>query len=52
MATFEDLGGRTRVSMRNTLPSREERERVVGFGAIELGYSTLDKLAKQLGLPA
>ena len=52
VATFEDLGGRTRVSMRNTLPSREERERVVGFGAIELGYSTLDKLARLLGLPA
>lgn len=51
VTTFEDLGGRTRVTMRSTLPSAAERERVVGFGAIELGYSTLDKLAKQLGLP-
>lgn len=52
VATFEDLGGRTRVSMRNTMRSAEARQGAIEFGAIELGYTTLDKLAKQLGLPA
>ena len=52
VATFEDLGGKTKLTMHLTLPSRESRDEKIAFGAIELGYTTLAKLASQLGLPA
>jgi uncharacterized protein YndB with AHSA1/START domain len=45
---FEDDGGRTRLTMRLLLPTVEARARVVGFGAIELGHQTLDRLAEHL----
>ena len=48
VATFEDLGGRTRLTMRMTFPTAEARDAVAAFGAIELGYSTLAKLARLL----
>jgi uncharacterized protein YndB with AHSA1/START domain len=42
--TLEDLGGaRTRVVMRSLFRTAAQREGVIGFGAVELGKSTLDK---------
>jgi uncharacterized protein YndB with AHSA1/START domain len=47
--TFEDLGGKTRLTMRSLFPTAAERDRVVKeFGAIEGGYQTLDRLAEFL----
>lgn len=46
--TFEDEGGKTRLTMRMLLPTAEQREEAVGFGAVELGYQTLDRLARHL----
>lgn len=49
VATFEDVGGRTKLTMHLTLPSREARDEKIAFGAVELGYTTLEKLARLLG---
>ncbi len=49
VATFEDVGGKTKLTMHLTLPSREARDEKIAFGAVELGYTTLAKLAKLLG---
>lgn len=46
--TFEDLGGRTRLTHRVLMPTRERWEEAKGFGAVELGYQTLGKLAAYL----
>lgn len=47
--TFESQGdGKTVVTMRQLHPSKAQREATVGFGAVELGYQTLDKLAEHL----
>lgn len=47
--TFADEpGGRTRLRMRNLFPTAEARAAVEGFGAVELGYQTLEKLAERL----
>lgn len=46
--TFEDLGGRTRVTQRMLFATAAQREGVVSFGAIELGNQTLRKLAEYL----
>lgn len=46
--TFEDLGGRTRVTQRMIFATAAQREGVVSFGAIELGNQTLRKLAEYL----
>jgi uncharacterized protein YndB with AHSA1/START domain len=44
--TFDDAGGRTRLTMRMVFPSAEARDFVVReFGAIERGNETLDRLA-------
>lgn len=51
VATFEDLGGRTKLTMHMTLATAASRDEKIAFGAIELGYTTLAKLARQLGLP-
>lgn len=60
-ATFEEVGGptssasgglrgasKTRVTLRMTFPSAEERERVAKFGAVEGGNQTLGRLADYL----
>jgi uncharacterized protein YndB with AHSA1/START domain len=45
--TFEDLGDKTRVTMRSQFASKAERDRVVEeFGAIEGGKQTLARLAE------
>ncbi len=49
MITFEDLGGRTRLTMRMVFPTAEGRNMVVEkFGAIEGGHQTLARLAELL----
>jgi uncharacterized protein YndB with AHSA1/START domain len=44
-ATFEDHHRKTQVTLRLTLPTAEERERVANAGAIEGGKQTLRRLA-------
>lgn len=43
---FDEEGERTRVTMRHLLATVAERDRVVGFGAAELGQQTLTCLAE------
>ena len=48
---FDSQGdGKTVVTMRQHHPSKARRAAVIGFGAVELGYQTLDKLADHLRL--
>lgn len=42
--TFSEEDGKTRITMRSLFVSAEERRRVEGFGAIELGNQTLASL--------
>jgi uncharacterized protein YndB with AHSA1/START domain len=42
--------GKTVVTMRQLHPTKAQRDAGIGFGAVELGYQTLDKLAAKLGL--
>lgn len=47
--TFEEpAGGKTKVTQRMLLATPEQRAYVVGFGAIELGNQTLEKLGEHL----
>jgi len=47
--TFEEQSdGKTVVTMRQLHPTKQQRDAGVGFGAVELGYTTLDKLAEHL----
>jgi len=47
--TFDEQSdGKTVLTMRNLLPTKEQRAIKIGFGAVELGYQTLDKLAEHL----
>lgn len=47
--TFEDVGGKTRLTMRSVFPTAEERDRVVrDFGAVEGGKQTLERFGAQL----
>ena len=41
--------GKTVLTMRQLLPTKEQRDASIGFGAVELGYQTLGKLARHLG---
>ena len=41
--------GKTVLTMRQLLPTKEQRDAAIGFGAVELGYQTLGKLARHLG---
>jgi uncharacterized protein YndB with AHSA1/START domain len=45
----EQADGKTVVTMRQLHPTPERRNEVIGFGAVELGLQTLDKLAAHLG---
>lgn len=40
--------GKTVVTLRQLHPTREQRDATVGFGAVEYGYQTLDKLEQYL----
>ncbi|WP_413876213.1 SRPBCC domain-containing protein [Albidovulum sp.] len=50
-ARFEDLGGKTRVTLSMTFVTAGEYETAKGFGAVELGLQTLGKLAAYVGAP-
>ncbi|MGY8666302.1 SRPBCC family protein [Bradyrhizobium sp. UFLA05-109] len=43
--TFDAHGDKTVLTLRQLHPTAAQRETVIGFGAVELGYQTLDKLA-------
>ena len=40
--------GKTVVTLRQLHPSKAHRDGAIGFGAVEFGYQTLDKLAEHL----
>jgi uncharacterized protein YndB with AHSA1/START domain len=47
--TFDEQSDKkTVVTMRQLHPTKEQRAAGIGFGAVELGYQTLDKLADHL----
>jgi uncharacterized protein YndB with AHSA1/START domain len=46
--TFEDLGGRTRITLHSLFDTPQARDAVVKFGAIEGGNQTLARLADHL----
>lgn len=46
--TFDDLGGRTRVTQRMLFATAAQKKGVEQFGAVELGNQTLAKLAAYL----
>jgi uncharacterized protein YndB with AHSA1/START domain len=47
IVTFdEQSNGKTVVTLRQLLPTKARRDVTIGFGAVELGYQTLDKLAR------
>ena len=47
--TFDQQSdGKTILTLRQLHPNRARRELVIGFGAVELGYQTLEKLAAYL----
>jgi uncharacterized protein YndB with AHSA1/START domain len=49
--TFDEQGnGKCVLTMRQLMTSSEQRSAAIGFGAVELGYQTLDKLARHLGV--
>jgi uncharacterized protein YndB with AHSA1/START domain len=49
IVTFDEQSdGKTVITLRQLHPSKERRETVIGFGAVEYGYQTLDKLAKHV----
>jgi uncharacterized protein YndB with AHSA1/START domain len=48
-AVFEDLGGRTKVTLSMTFVTAAEYQDAKSFGAVELGMQTLGKLARHVG---
>jgi uncharacterized protein YndB with AHSA1/START domain len=46
----EQADGKTVLTLRQLHPSVEQREAKLGFGAVELGLQTLNKLARHLGV--
>ncbi|MFZ5783109.1 MAG: SRPBCC family protein [Pseudomonadota bacterium] len=49
LVTFDEQSdGKTVLTLRQMHPSRERRETVIGFGAVEYGGQTLDKLARHV----
>lgn len=46
--TFEEQDGGTALTMRMLFRTAGQREKTVEFGAVELGYQTLDRLAEHL----
>ena len=46
----EQQDGKTVLTMRQLHPSKEARDGGIAFGAVELGFQTLDKLAKRLAV--
>jgi uncharacterized protein YndB with AHSA1/START domain len=49
LITFdEQSNGKTVLTLRQMHPTRAQRDAGIGFGAVEFGYQTLDKLAHHL----
>jgi uncharacterized protein YndB with AHSA1/START domain len=48
-ATFEDIGGATKVTLGMVFATAQEYADAKGFGAVELGLQTLGKLARFVG---
>lgn len=49
--TFDAQGdSKTVMTLRQLHPTKMRRQVVIGFGAVELGYQTLDKFAQHLGV--
>ena len=49
--TFDEQSdGKCVLTMRQLHPTKEQRDAGIGFGAVEFGYQTLDKLARHLGV--
>lgn len=47
--TFDEQSdGKTVVTLRQLHPTKAQRDAGIGFGAVEFGYQTLDKLARHL----
>ena len=47
--TFEEQSDKkTVVTMRQLHPTKAQRDATIGFGAVELGYQTLDKAAEHI----
>ncbi len=47
--TFDvQTDGKTVLTLRQMHPTRDRRGAAIGFGAVEFGYQTLDKLADHL----
>ena len=50
--TFDEQSdGKTVITLRQLHPTVEQRKAGIGFGAVEFGYQTLDKLAKHVERP-
>jgi uncharacterized protein YndB with AHSA1/START domain len=48
--TFDEQGdGKTVLTLRQLHPTAEQRDAGIGFGAVELGLQTMQKLARHLG---
>ena len=45
----EQADGKTVLTLRQLHPTVEQREATIGFGAVELGLQTMQKLARHLG---
>jgi uncharacterized protein YndB with AHSA1/START domain len=48
-ASFDDIGGATRVTLGMVMATAKEYRDAKGFGAVELGLQTLGKLARAVG---
>jgi uncharacterized protein YndB with AHSA1/START domain len=49
IVTFdEQSNGKTVVTLRQLHPTKAHRDGAIGFGAVEFGYQTLDKLARHV----
>ena len=46
----EQADGKTVLTLRQLHPSAEQRDEKIGFGAVELGLQTMQKLAHHLGV--
>ncbi|MBV9833757.1 MAG: SRPBCC family protein [Alphaproteobacteria bacterium] len=47
--TFDEQSdGKTVITLRQLHPTKARRDAVIGFGAVEYGYQTLDKLARHV----
>jgi uncharacterized protein YndB with AHSA1/START domain len=48
--TFDEQSdGKTVVTLRQLHPTKAQRDATIGFGAVEYGYQTIDKLADYVG---